>query len=65
MARAQEARKQQRLANQAAGGLAAKGRGMDNRPPGGFALNESRAPEDAWTKLAHALFQTNEAMFLN
>ena len=22
-------------------------------------------PEDAWTKLAHALFQTNEAMFVN
>jgi hypothetical protein len=23
------------------------------------------APVDAWTKLAHALFQTNEAIFLN
>jgi hypothetical protein len=39
--------------------------GMDNRPPGGFALNENRAPLDAWTKHAHALFQTNEAIFLN
>jgi mono/diheme cytochrome c family protein len=26
---------------------------------------KSRAPLDAWTKLAHALFQTNEAMFFN
>jgi hypothetical protein len=26
---------------------------------------KSRAPLDAWTKLAHALFQTNEAMFYN
>ncbi len=26
---------------------------------------KSRAPVDAWTKLAHALFQTNEAMFYN
>ncbi len=64
MANAQEARRKQRLAQQAAAG-AGKGRAPDNRPPGGFALNDSHAPEDAWTKLAHALFQTNEAMFLN
>ena len=25
----------------------------------------SRDPLDAWTKLAHALFQTNEAIFYN
>jgi len=32
--------------------------------PGGIVLTR-RDPPDAWTKLAHALFQTNEAMFLN
>jgi cytochrome c553 len=32
--------------------------------PGALAF-KSRAPLDAWTKLAHGLFQTNEAMFLN
>jgi Protein of unknown function (DUF1549)/Protein of unknown function (DUF1553)/Planctomycete cytochrome C len=32
--------------------------------PGAEAFR-SRAPLDAWTKLAHALFQTNEAMFVN
>jgi mono/diheme cytochrome c family protein len=32
--------------------------------PGGAALR-SRAPLDAWTKLAHALFQTNEAVFID
>jgi mono/diheme cytochrome c family protein len=32
--------------------------------PGAQAF-KSRAPLDAWTKLAHGLFQTNEAMFLN
>ncbi len=32
--------------------------------PGAEAF-KSRAPLDAWTKLAHGLFQTNEAMFLN
>jgi cytochrome c553 len=31
----------------------------------GAAAFKSRAPLDAWTKLAHGLFQTNEAMFLN
>ena len=32
--------------------------------PGASAFR-SRAPLDAWTKLAHGLFQTDEAMFLN
>jgi hypothetical protein len=32
--------------------------------PGAGAF-KSRAPLDAWTKLAHGLFQTDEAMFLN
>jgi mono/diheme cytochrome c family protein len=32
--------------------------------PGAQAFR-SRAPLDAWTKLAHGLFQTDEAMFLN
>jgi len=32
--------------------------------PGAEAFR-SRAPLDAWTKLAHSLFQTDEAMFLN
>ena len=31
----------------------------------GAAAFKSRAPLDAWTKLAHGLFQTNEAMFIN
>jgi hypothetical protein len=31
----------------------------------GAAAFRNRAPLDAWTKLAHGLFQTNEAMFLN
>ena len=64
-ARAEEARKQQRQAQRATQMANMKKGGMDNRPPGGFALNENRAPVDAWTKLAHALFQTNEAIFLN
>jgi len=25
---------------------------------------KSGGPEDAWTKLAHALFQTNETIFI-
>ena len=38
------------------------------RQPGKFAVQvggtyDTRAPLDAWTKLAHALFQSNEAMF--
>ncbi|HEY4248200.1 MAG TPA: PSD1 and planctomycete cytochrome C domain-containing protein [Lacunisphaera sp.] len=43
------------------------------RPKGRYAADQRPVgsniafggPEDAWTKLAHALFQTNEAMFLN
>jgi hypothetical protein len=31
----------------------------------GAAAFRSRAPRDAWTKLAHGLFQTDEAMFIN
>jgi cytochrome c553 len=31
----------------------------------GAAAFRSRAPLDAWTKLAHSLFQTNEAIFVN
>ena len=31
----------------------------------GAAAFRTRDPLDAWTKLAHGLFQTNEAMFLN
>jgi len=31
----------------------------------GAAAFRSRAPLDAWTKLAHSLFQTNEAVFIN
>ena len=65
MARAEENRKQQRQAQRAAMMAGMKNGGMDNRPPGGFAMGENRAPLDAWTKLAHALFQTNEAIFLN
>jgi hypothetical protein len=64
-ARAEETRKQQRQAQRAAMMAGMKNGGMDNRPPGGFSMGENRAPLDAWTKLAHALFQTNEAIFLN
>ncbi len=57
-------RKEERIAAKAEtnGG---KGKGADNRPAGGVAMNAPKAPMDAWTKLAHALFQTNEAMFLD
>jgi hypothetical protein len=41
-----------------------KGRyAADQRPVG--ANISYGGPEDAWTKLAHALFQTNEALYLN
>lgn len=43
--------------------LAGKLGAPDNRPIG--ATIEHGGPVDAWTKLAHALFQTNEAMFVN
>lgn len=41
-----------------------RGKNSYQAEPGGAAF-KSRAPVDAWTKLAHALFQTNEAMFFN
>jgi hypothetical protein len=41
-----------------------RGKNSYQAEPGGAAF-KSRAPVDAWTKLAHALFQTNEAMFYN
>ena len=40
-----------------------RGRNAPQIEPGAAAFR-SRAPLDAWTKLAHALFQTNEAMFV-
>jgi hypothetical protein len=48
---------------------AAKQANNPKRPaPGRFAVQvggtyDTRKPPDAWTKLAHALFQSNEAMF--
>ena len=36
---------------------------VDNRPIGSNV--EHGGPLDAWTKLAHALLQTNEAVFVN
>ncbi|MBC7366047.1 MAG: PSD1 domain-containing protein [Undibacterium sp.] len=60
----QDTKRKQRIAERVAA-MSKNKNGVDNRPPGGFAMNESRAPVDAWTKLAHALFQSNEAMFLN
>jgi cytochrome c553 len=43
--------------------MAKKGGGRFNTQVGG--VYESSAPLDAWTKLAHALFQSNEAIFYN
>lgn len=40
-----------------------KGKNGDPRPIGSTIPHGG--PEDAWTKLAHALFQANEAMFIN
>ena len=56
--KAQEDRRAQRAAANPKGKYAA-----DPRPVG--ANIASGGPEDAWTKLAHALFQTNEATFIN
>jgi mono/diheme cytochrome c family protein len=58
---AREQRRAQRLADQ--GAQNAKGRNADQRLIG--SSSQYGGPEDAWTKLAHALFQTNEAMFVN
>jgi len=54
-----EERRAQRAAMAGGGG----GKGGDQRSIG--ALVDHGGPLDAWTKLAHALFQTNEAVFLN
>ncbi|HVW21160.1 MAG TPA: PSD1 and planctomycete cytochrome C domain-containing protein [Opitutaceae bacterium] len=64
LAQANRAAEQQaRLAERVAGGGARR----KNAPQveAGAAAFRSRAPPDAWTKLAHALFQTNEAIFVN
>jgi hypothetical protein len=60
MKTAREKAREQRQAQRAA--LAAR-LGTDQRPIG--ATVEHGGPVDAWTKLAHALFQTNEAMFVD
>ncbi len=56
------AQQQARQAEIAAAQL--KGKRVVQVQPGAAAFT-TRAPLDAWTKLAHALFQTNEAMFVN
>jgi hypothetical protein len=50
-------------AKKAAPKVAPKQQGRFNTQIGG--TFENRLPLDAWAKLAHALFQTNEAMFYN
>jgi cytochrome c553 len=50
--------------------LAAKKAEMSKKQQGRFntqvgGVYDSKTPLDAWTKLAHALFQSNEAMFYN
>jgi hypothetical protein len=55
-----QAEKEARRAAQAAKNVRAKN-GPQVEP--GAAAFTTRAPLDAWTKLAHALFQANEAMF--
>ena len=60
MKTARERQREQRQAQRAA--LAGR-LGADQRPVG--STIEHGGPLDAWTKLAHALFQTNEAMFIN
>jgi hypothetical protein len=55
-----QAERQAQIAKVAAKNL--RGKNSYQAEPGGAAF-KSRAPVDAWTKLAHALFQTNEAMF--
>ena len=56
--KAQEARRLRQAAVNPKANYAA-----DQRPVGSNI--SSGGPEDTWTKLAHALFQTNEAMFIN
>ena len=55
--KAQEERRAQRAAANAKGKYAVQ-------QPVGSSIQYG-GPEDAWTKLAHALFQANEAMFIN
>ena len=62
MKTARERAQEQRRARQAANNPNAK-YAADQRPVGSSIT--PAGPEDAWTKLAHALFQTNEAMFIN
>ena len=54
-------RQERREQRKAAGGNPKKQLGKFATQVGG--VYETRAPLDAWTKLAHALFQSNEAMF--
>ena len=54
------AKQQVQQAQRAAQNL--RGKNVFQAEPGAAAFT-SRVPLDAWTKLAHALFQTNEAMF--
>jgi hypothetical protein len=61
MKSARERRQEERRAPRAA--AAAGTKNAENRPIG--ALVEHGGPMDAWTKLAHALFQTNEAVYVN
>ncbi len=56
----QQAQRQIQQAQRAAQNI--RGKNVFQGEPGAAAFT-SRAPLDAWTKLAHALFQTNEAMF--
>jgi hypothetical protein len=62
MKSAREKAQEERRARQAAANPKGK-YAADQRPVGGGI--QYGGPEDAWTKLAHALFQTNEAMFIN
>jgi hypothetical protein len=62
MKSARERQREQRQAQRAAANAGA-GRAPDQRPVG--TTIEHGGPLDAWTKLAHALFQTNEALFVN
>ncbi|MEY2879552.1 MAG: hypothetical protein RLZZ15_1932 [Verrucomicrobiota bacterium] len=63
--RAMEARKEMRQQAMAAAMAAGGGKrpSPQNGPVGGVVA--TRQSLDAWTKLAHALFQSNEAMFYN
>lgn len=61
---AKSARERQREQRQAQRAAQQAGRpGGDQRPIG--STIENGGTLDAWTKLAHALFQANEAMFVN